>query len=131
MVTLVSNDHSISEEVLLSDNLNYGQRERLHTAGDLLIRIPQQVYHLEELLNLLSLTAVGALNVSSSLIDGLNAFFLLAGLDFNCGSLICEERILEHRTKFIRVLLQRVEAHVIINVQFRLQLYAFALEELN
>ena len=106
MVTLIANDNSVSEEVLLSDNLNYGQGERLHPTGDLLIRVPQQVYHLEELLNLRSLTTEGALNVSSSLIDGLNAFFLLAGLDFNCSSLIGEERILEHRTKFIRVLLQ-------------------------
>ena len=52
-------------------------------------------------------------------------------LDLDSSCLIGKERILEHGAEFIRILLERVETHVVVYVQFRFELYAFALEQLD
>ena len=91
MFAIITNDNSISKEVFLCDNLDYGQRERLQSAGYLLICIPKQVYHLEEFCNVIFLASIGAFNDARLLIDWLYTFLLLTCLNFYCRSLISEE----------------------------------------
>ena len=60
-----------------------------------------------------------ALEVKGFLIDRLDLLLFLTRLDLYSCRFIGEEGVLKHGTELVRVLLERVKTHVIVDIQLR------------
>lgn len=94
--------------MLCCDYLDNAERSRLLEA-QFVVQIPEFAHEFVERCSLVG-DAVDAIHVFGAFIERLNPLLLLLCLDFDGSSLVCEERVLKHRTESFLVLLQRVEA---------------------